>query len=147
MKNYTSWNQPYGVRNSQLSRIILPNITTIGSSFVWDGSSAGLKMIDIGPRCTSIGKNSFYPDGAVRNTVLVMRAITPPTYGDSSGYYSSPKIVFVPSGSLDAYKSAMNWSRYASKTYAIGGEEWIEQFGSSDEYANLTEQEYQDNYA
>ena len=48
---------------------------------------------------------------------------------------------------VDAYKADATWSAASAYIFAIGGEEWVEQFGSSSPYANLTEQEYQDNYA
>ena len=114
---------------------------------VWDGSAAGLKLIDIGTTCTSIGRNAWYPKGVADKITVVVRAVIPPTYGESTGYYLNPKALFVPYESLENYKTATNWSKNASVIYAIGGEEWVAQFGSSDEYANLTQQEYLNNYA
>ena len=38
---------------------------------------------------------------------------------------------------VDAYKSATNWSTYASQFYEIGGTEWTTAFNSSSEFADV----------
>lgn len=63
-------------------------------------------------------------------------------------YNFNPKKVYVPANLLETYKADSNWSTYyLNKLFSIGGSEWVTQFGSANEYADLTQQEYQDNYA
>lgn len=63
---------------------------------------------------------------------IVCRATTPPT-GNVNG---TPKAIYVPSSSVDTYKSATGWLTNSSKIFAIGGTEWTEEFGSSFAYAD-----------
>lgn len=86
--------------------------------------------------------------GVTANTqTYVLRPNQMITNGDNGTFNFNPKRIYVPSSVLEEYKANSIWSTWSSKIFAIGGAEWITQFGSSDEYADLTEQEYQDNYA
>lgn len=49
---------------------------------------------------------------------LICRATTPPTLANG-GFYTSPTVIKVPSASVNAYKTASNWSTYASIITAI----------------------------
>ena len=64
-----------------------------------------------------IGGNAFsYCSGLTSVTCL---AENPPELGDTSAFYNSTCPIYVPPQSVDAYKSATNWSTYASRIKAI----------------------------
>ena len=50
---------------------------------------------------------------------ITIEATTPPTLG-SLVFPTSSCPIYVPAGSVDAYKNARNWSSYASRIVAIG---------------------------
>ena len=52
-------------------------------------------------------------------TSITVEAITPPTLG-SNVFLSATCPIYVPAESVDAYKTAKNWTSYASKIVAIG---------------------------
>lgn len=132
IENYTF----YGCR--QLSAITIPNtVTRIGNS-VFSNCTAlssvtipdsvtmignnvftycnNLSEVTIGSGITSIGQDAFSSD---RITSLTINATTPPaidtgTFGSS---YTYP--IYVPSTSVETYKTAYNWTRYASRIQAI----------------------------
>lgn len=132
IENYTF----YGCR--QLSAITIPNtVTRIGNnvfsnctalssvtipdSVTMIGNSVftycnNLSEVTIGSGITSIGQDAFSSD---RITSLTINATTPPaidtgTFGSS---YTYP--IYVPSASVETYKTAYNWTRYASRIQAI----------------------------
>ena len=96
-----------------------------------------LASIDMPDGVTSIGFNCFayceslasitIPDGVTSLASycfsyctslasIVMLPTTPPALGSSTFYNTSDDLVItVPKGTLDAYKSATNWSAYADK--------------------------------
>lgn len=96
--------------------IDLPKVKTIGNFAFGNTSSVNFR---IGADCTSIGGRIFYSAGV---TNLYCLATTPPTLGgnfnDASGYQGVQHI-YVPAESVDLYKSANNWSNYASIIEAI----------------------------
>ena len=53
-------------------------------------------------------------------TSVTLEATTPPTLGTTvfNGTHAD-LVIYVPAGSVEAYKSATNWSTYASKIQAI----------------------------
>ena len=64
-----------------------------------------------------IGGNAFsYCSGLTSVTCL---AENPPELGDTAAFFNSTCPIYVPSGSVNAYKSATNWSTYASRIKAI----------------------------
>ena len=75
-----------------------------------------LTSIDIPRRVTSIGKQAFYNCNSLTN--ITVEATTPPTLGhDAFGFTNCP--IYVPSGSVDVYKAANEWSYYASRIQPI----------------------------
>lgn len=139
---FSGTNTPFD--NIGLQKIILPSLKTSGD-YCFRGTK-NTTIIDIGPNYTSLF--SKMAGGVTANTqTFVLRPdrvvnVNPETYN------FNPKRIYVPSNQLEAYRTDSNWSTYyANKLYAIGGTEWTTQFGSSDEYADLTQQEYLDNYA
>ena len=71
--------------------------------------------------CSSIGKESFGRSvgTAGKNITLICRASTPPTLGGAiiSKDWIKATIgeIYVPDDSVEAYKTATNWSAYANK--------------------------------
>ena len=125
-----------------LTKLILPSIVNYHA--ISDGNTSGFKMIDLGPNYANTANASSCNYSFNSNMTAIIRAATPPTLGTSVTI--AVKKLYVPAESVDLYKAAARWSARASVTYAIGGAEWIAEFGSADEYANLTEQEYADTY-
>lgn len=92
---------------------------TIGNSVTWIKgytfrNCTGLTSIIIGGGVASIGNNVF--DGCTGLTSITLLPTTPPRL-DSSAFRNIPTsaIFTVPKGTLDAYKTATNWSTYADK--------------------------------
>ena len=129
---------------SALTSIPIPSgVTSIGVG-AFNGCSA-LTSVTIPSSVTSIGHSAFescnalasitIPEGAtyIGNyafnycyslTSVTVRATTPPTlgynaFGPTSGSAITPAIFYVPAASVETYKTAYNWSTYASKIQAI----------------------------
>lgn len=91
---------------------------TIPSGVISIGSNAfsnckGLTSISIPASVTSIGDSAF--SGCTSISAYHFYGTTPPTLG-SSAFSSIPSdcVIYVPSASVNAYKSATNWSAYSS---------------------------------
>ena len=101
---------------SKLSSITIPNsVTTIGDEAF--SYCSKLKSITIGNNVTSIGQYAFSDCESL--TSITVLATTPPTL---SGYVfesTNNCPIYVPSGSVDAYKAPSGWSDYASRIQAI----------------------------
>ena len=74
--------------------------------------STKLTDITISSNVTKIGNSAFYYCSALAN--VYCKPATPPSLGNSEvfNYNASGRIIYVPEGSVSAYKSA--WSEYAS---------------------------------
>lgn len=78
--------------------------------------------INLGSGITAIGSNTFYNE--VHSIVSVYcKAINPPsigntTFGAGAGFAEGGKI-YVPAGSVEAYKTATNWARFADRIEGI----------------------------
>lgn len=119
-----------------LKRLVLPNTT---NARLLADSGPSLTMFDIGNKLVYINLRCINTSTGV----LVLRG-APPSIQSTN---SIPAKIYVYGEYLEEYKAATGWTTYAAKIFAIGGEEWVADFGSTNEYANLTEEEYQDNYA
>ena len=102
---------------SNISSINIPNnIVSIGHCAFFGCSK--IKNIYIPESVTSLGSGAFYE---CENLEFVYcKNATPPTRGDSSnldlfGSGHSIAKIYVPTASVDAYKSAELWQRYADK--------------------------------
>ena len=123
-------------------RLILPSVVTYGRFS--EGTKRNsyfpqVEMIDLGHNAGVAGQQIE----EFQNTTVIIRNETPKSGGSIN---ASGIKLFVPANSVESYKTTSPWSSAATSTYAIGGAEWIAEFGSADEYANLTEQEYTDTY-
>ena len=107
---------------ASLSKVSLPyGLVTIGANAFYDCSS--LKYLEIPSTVTSIGSGalSYAADGIEKSTYVFFPA-TPPTIQSNtfySGIYTNVEKIYVPAASLDVYKTATNWSTYASYMEAI----------------------------
>jgi len=101
-------------RCSSLISIVIPNgVTTIGFEAVRYCSS--LISVDLPSTLTSIGNYAFC--NSANNLSVICRAVTPPTMGTI--VFQNIYRIYVPTESVDTYKSASGWSGFASKIYAI----------------------------
>ena len=102
---------------SYLQSIVIPdNVKSIGFNAFLECYT--LDSITIGSSVTSIGCNAFANCGAT----VTIKAITPPTIVWTGSEYDSFGIsgsIYVPAGSVEAYKAAPGWSENADKISAI----------------------------
>ena len=99
-----------------LTSVTIPNgVTTIEkNAFI---SCRGLTSIVLPSSITSIGDSAFtYSNNLTSITCLSM---TPPTLGTNAFASTKNSPIYVPCGSVDAYKSATYWSSYASRIEGI----------------------------
>ena len=123
-----------------LTSVIIPDsVTSIGNHAFYGCS--GLTSATIGNGVTSIGEYAFYGcsgltsatisngvtsigDGAFRGcsalAEIYCKPTTPPTLGGTAVFDNGPskRKIYVPSASVEAYKTATNWSEYADQIVA-----------------------------
>ena len=101
---------------TSLTSVTIPNsVTSIGNHAFNECTS--LTSIDIPNSVTSIGNYAFkYCSGL---TSITIQATTPPTLGSSAFSSTNDCPIYVPAESVDTYKTATNWSSYASRIQAI----------------------------
>lgn len=97
--------------------INIPNsLTTIPNYCFYNCD--GMTDIELHSGITSIGDYAFYNCSGIYS--MTLHSTVPPTIGaDTLTNTSSNLKIYVPSESLNAYKTASNWSTYANNIYAI----------------------------
>ena len=124
-KGLTSINIPTGVTSINdgtfwgcysLTSIDIPsNVTSIGKNAIYNCS--GLTSCTIGNGVTSIGSDAFY--GCSSLTSVTVNRTIPPTLGLRAFDNTNNCPIYVPSASVNAYKSASGWSDYDSRIQGI----------------------------
>ena len=76
-----------------------------------------LTSVTIPSGVTSIGNKAFYYCNSL--TSMTIYAATPPTLGTDALKYTNNCPIYVPSSSVNTYKSASGWSTYSSRIQAI----------------------------
>lgn len=102
----------------KLTSVVIPDSTTRINSSAFNGCD-NLESVTIGSGVTYIAQGAF-SDNPKLATVTIY-ATTPPTlYNDTvfSGNKSG-RVIYVPSGSVNAYKTAQYWTKWANSIYAI----------------------------
>lgn len=128
---------------TSLTSIEIPNSVTSISEYVFYGCS-NLANVTIPSSVTSIDYGAFYNCTSLSSitipytvtlisysvfynctslTSVTVKSSIPPTLGNTAFNNTNQSLViYVPSGSVDAYKSDSGWSSYASKIQAIPSE-------------------------
>ena len=102
---------------SGLITINIPEgVTSIG--YAAFSNCGGLTSITIPKSVTSIGDFAFYSCNGL--TAITILCTTPPTLKSNNRYtFSGFYPIYVPAGSVEAYKTASNWGPYAGRIQAI----------------------------
>lgn len=101
---------------SGLKKAILPKAVSIGG---WAfKESPNLESAFFGEGCTAIGSWTFKSCSSLKYSVVLNN--TPPSLANNAydGTHSDLKI-YVPDASVEAYKTATNWSQYSSRIKGI----------------------------
>ena len=119
MKKYEMKNNEdlIGLIEKDITTFNIPNgTTTIGGGAISYCSS--LTSVTIPDSVTSIGGGAF--SGCSSLTSVTIQATTPPTLGANALIGTNANlIIYVPAESLEAFKTATNWSTYADRIQAI----------------------------
>jgi hypothetical protein len=105
----------------RLTSIVIPDsVTSIGERAF---QSCSLReSVTIGSGITSIGDGAFNDNRSLGSVTI--KAVNPPTLGGSNVFKntliaSGTGHIYVPSSSVNAYKTASGWSTYANQIEAI----------------------------
>ena len=108
-------NWVFGYCSSLTSVTIPDSVTSIGNDVFFN--CTGLTSVTIPSGVTYIGRECFYRCSRLQSVTVL--ATTPPSISTDVFYNTNNCPIYVPSGSVDAYKTANRWSDYASRIQAI----------------------------
>lgn len=80
-------------------------------------SMASLKKLIFGESLSSIYNYGIYANRALE--VIIIKATTPPSLGTGNFGNTNNCPIYVPDASLEAYKTAVNWSAYADRIHPL----------------------------
>jgi len=108
----------YGISFKGTSLVIPEGVTTM-ADYACYYYCQNLITAVLPSTLTSLGNYSFYYCSKLVS--LTCNAVTPPALGGTSAFSSvaSTFKIYVPAGSLAAYKAAANWLSYSAKIFAI----------------------------
>lgn len=104
-----------------LQQVILPDsVIALNGSYVFLNNAA-LVSIEIGTGITRIGASSFsHTEDRPNFQSITIKATTPPSLANTEVFQNTGGCpIYVPAGSVEAYKTATNWTTYASRIQAI----------------------------
>ena len=102
---------------SRLTSVTIPNSVTNIDGYAFFGCSR-LTSVTIGNSVTNIDGYAFYKCSGL--TSVTIQATTPPTLKNTSAFNNTNNCpIYVPAESVEAYKTATNWSSYADRIQAI----------------------------
>ena len=102
---------------SKLTSVTIPNSVTsiVDSAFYY---CRGLTSVTIGNSVTEIGARAFH--SCSKLTSVTIQATIPPTLGGTSAFTNTNNCpIYVPAESVDAYKTATNWSSLSDRIQPI----------------------------
>lgn len=92
--------------SGEITNIIIPNSVVSIGEFAFCGCT-NLSDITIGSDCARIGENAFGANYALQR--IICYATFPPVWATNAYWGNKDIPVYVPLGSVDAYKSAVGW--------------------------------------
>lgn len=127
-------------RNTSIEKIIILDNSSVAQTLPSQAIEgfASLKVLDF-PKNYNFPNNCMVRSNNPTNCVIVIRrqSVAGYLYTTTDANYKS---IFVPANLVDTYKKTTGWTYFASKIFAIGGAEWVSEFGSSDPYADYPDQ-------
>ena len=99
-----------------LINIIIPDTVTRIADGAFS-SCESLSSITIPSSVTSIGDNAFR--SCISLSGVIMKSTIPPTLGANAFYETNDCPIYVPSASVNTYKTASGWNRYTNRIQPI----------------------------
>lgn len=124
---------------SSIKRIVLPNLATRNTNGYNGGSMlrqcTALELADIGSGVT------YFADYAIGQDTQCTAVLRSKNFTISKNAFYNIKRIYCTSEMYD-YLHNSSYNNSSGRVYVIGGTEWVADFGSSDVWADLTQEEY-----